>query len=266
MAKPVVPRRAARRNVYDSRLTVLGSLPICFTLSELRGESGISADAAAQTCRRWVESQHVVKLERGFFRKSDRRPNYPERVHRALADGLDGFLTGMGAMAFHRVVPKWPEDLDVLVVGHRGTGPRWGEGRIRFHSRRGAVRSLLGVSEHRDAGRTLRVADPARAFLDCLFHPGVFLRVSEAAELLKTRKTKFRQSVLLDLTTKMESETIYRRLRVMAEYAEMASLSRWLEQHGGFRPRMGRILLDPHSTADASTPTRFGVRINVQLP
>jgi len=249
-------------NVYEKRLQYLKKLPAYFTLSEFRALSGLSRDSAWHTCHYWVKSGVAVQENLGVFRNLLISLKYHPLLHRAFAGGMTGYVTGEWVLAWHRVIRKYPTRLDMVTNDRRSGLTMQGGTQLRYH-RLKSISLLRGITEVPDGGRILSIADPERVVVDCLINPRHLMPVTDVLSLLEKRKLKFRQFKLLDVVLECRSETVWRRMRVLARIARMKRLEKWLDQQGWAPSTMGRVILDPTRPVLENAPTYKGVIINV---
>lgn len=251
--------------IYVRREEWLPQLPALFGLAEFRERSGLSKDAAWQTCRYWTDSGRIRPFIRGMYLRKGWPLACPPVWHLAQCRAGEGYVTGMWALAWHGLVREYPPRLDLVVgdgqrrsIHHEGTT-------VVFH-RLSLNRSRRGIITVADGGRSLQMAEPERALLDCLACPSLGGGLAQPAELLRSGKKRFRQFRLLDILLDLDSETLRRRLRVLAEYAGMLRLTSWLEQQrSAAGDRMGPVVLDPSRSSSPRDPLYRGVRINLPL-
>jgi predicted transcriptional regulator of viral defense system len=254
-----------RQAIYSRREPWLEQLPVLFSLAELRAVSGLSRDAAWQTCRYWTAAGRLRSLGYGAYLRTTGRLECPLAWHLAQCRAPEGYVTGMWALAWHGLLPQFPLRLDMVVRdGQRGplTG---GDTAVNFR-RLALHRCRRGIAAMTDGGRTLLVAERERAWLDCLAAPRLSGGLAEPLAMLLRCKNRLRQYRLLDIVQAMDSETVRRRLRVLAENAGMIRLTSWLEQQRDpARDRMGLVVLDPTRPVSAGDPVHCGVRVNLPL-
>ena len=250
--------------VYRQRLPYLRALPACFDVRELRLISGLSGDAAWQTCRYWLDEQRVIRIDRGFYHRVGEAIRLPVAWHRALAGDVTGYFTGRSCLAHWKVGRHDGTALDVVSGDRVPCELEWQGCRIRYHRVRHAE-CPVGLVDEADGGRTFRIASPERVILDGLLYPGRFLDMRDLVEIMRRYRRHFHQATLIDLVSAMGEETAWRRLRVVAGHLGLKHLSRWLAQGPSPNPRMGPILLDPTAQVPAESVFRSGVIDNLGL-
>jgi|GEM_PF-1158131 len=251
--------------VYSRRAEWLHELPALFGLAELRARSGLSKDAAWQTCRYWVDSGRIRPFRRGMYWRNDRTFDCPPAWHLAHCRAGEGYVTGWWALARHGLVREYPSRLD-LVIRQGQHRPVQLDGTTVIFHRLALSRCRRGILAVTDGGRCLQLAEPERAWLDCLACPSLSGGLDRPARLLRDGRKHFRQFRLLDIALALDSETVRRRLRILAEHAGMIRLTAWLEQQRSpAGDRMGPVVLDPTRPVSARDRLYRGVRINVPL-
>jgi hypothetical protein len=252
-------------SVYYQRLFWLESLPACFTLAEFRRVSGLSRDAAWQTLRQWEQASRLASVGGALYRRPEIPLRLPLEVHRAaVLGGASGYITGRAALTLARRRRSPIDGLDLVIDRRTGASAPEPPGGLRRHCLR-LVRFQDGLTILFDGGRRIRVATPERVVVDALAFPGRFLEISEIVEMLRRNHRRLATTGLLDLAARLGSESVRRRLAVVAAAAGRKRLARWARELGPYSVRMGRILLDPSAPVPVGSPVAGGVIVNVPL-
>jgi len=249
--------------IYRDRREWLERLPACFSVGEFRSAAGVSPDVAGQTCRRLAQARVLSPAGRGVYRQADVPLALPLPFHLALAGGVEGYFTGRGALAcFSRRRAAAPAVLDLVTSRRLRPLARLGEGELRRH-RLELAHFSHGLIVLEDGRRRFAIATPERVILDSLACPGRFLTTGEILERFRRRNRGLRPLALLDLVARYRSETVRRRLGVLAFLSGMRRLEKWLVQEGEYSPRMGLIWLDRGLPGKQVYTVRFGVKVNL---